>query len=109
MRQSQDAMNGEPLRRKVVIMDPQGLHLRPMTTFVQLAMRYQSTVIICKEAQRVSGKSALELMLLAAVQGTELILEVDGPDAAEAIEALGNLLETTASEEVPEPPLPPKG
>jgi phosphotransferase system HPr (HPr) family protein len=97
-------MNGEPLRRKVVITDPQGLHLRPMSVFVQQALRYQSTVTICKDDLRVNGKSALELMLLAAVQGTELTLEVAGPDAAEAAEVLANLLATPTPEEACEPP-----
>jgi phosphotransferase system HPr (HPr) family protein len=97
-------MNGEPLRRKVVITDPDGLHMRPATAFVQLALRYQSTVAVYKGEQRVNGKSVLEMMLLAAEQGTELVVEVEGPDAAAAIEPLSTLLATPAAELVPEPP-----
>ena len=64
---------GTTLRRTVRITNPQGLHLRPLTAFVQAAMRFQSSVHVCKADQRVNGKSALELMLLAAEQGTELV------------------------------------
>jgi phosphocarrier protein HPr len=95
-------VNGsEPLRRKVRIANPQGFHLRPLTAFVQAALRFQSSVHVSRQDQRVNGKSALELMLLAAEQGTELELEVDGSDAAQALQVLGEIL---AAESMPEPP-----
>jgi len=69
-------MNGEVLQRKVTVNDPLGLHLRPLAAFAQRAKQFQSTVTVAKNEQRVNGKSPLELMLLAAEQGTELTLEV---------------------------------
>jgi phosphotransferase system HPr (HPr) family protein len=85
----QDAMSGEPLRRKITITNLQGLHLRPITSFVELANRYQSSVHVQKEGQeRISGKSALNLLGLGAEQGTELTLETCGPDQEEAMAAL---------------------
>jgi phosphotransferase system HPr (HPr) family protein len=90
--QSQDAMNGEILRRKVIVRDPMGFHMRPLTAFAQRASQYQSTVTVVKDDQRVNGKSPLELMLLAAQQGTELTLEICGTDAQEAIDVLAELL-----------------
>jgi phosphotransferase system HPr (HPr) family protein len=107
--QSQDAMNGEILRRKVMIVDPQGLHMRPLAAFAQRAGQFQSTVTVTKEDQRVNGKSPLELMLLAAQQGTELMLEVSGPDAHLAIDILAELLACPVPDEPQEPPLPKKG
>ena len=64
---------------------------------------------MCKEDKRVNGKSPLDLMLLAAEQGTELILEVAGPDAAAALAALVELLRAPPIEDTPEAPLPQKG
>jgi phosphocarrier protein len=82
-----------PLRRKVTITNPQGLHLRPMRAFVELAGQYHSQVRLQRDQQEfVDGKSMLSLMLLAADQGTELTIEVEGPDAAPALEALAELL-----------------
>jgi phosphocarrier protein HPr len=104
--QSQDAMNGQVLRRKVTVQDPLGFHMRPLTVFAQRAGQYQSTVTVAKEDQRVNGKSPLELMLLAAEQGTELTLEVCGADAQEAIDVLAELLAAPARAEPPEPTLP---
>jgi phosphocarrier protein len=102
-------MNGEPLRRKVTITDPLGFHLRPLAAFAQRAGQFQSSVVVIKEDQRVNGKSPLELMLLAAQPGAELVLEVAGADAETAIEELAQLLASPGIEEPPDPPLPPKG
>src|SRR5438876_6884035 len=99
-------MNGPILRRKVTIMDPLGLHMRPLTVFAQRAAQFQSTVTVAKGGQRVNGKSPLELMLLAAEQGTELELEVCGADAAAAIDILAELLEARPAEPPAEPSSP---
>lgn len=99
-------MNGESLVQKVVISNPQGFHMRPMAAFAQLASRFESSVKVGREGQSVNGKSILDLMLLAAAQGTELTLEVAGPDARNALDALVNLLKTPPTEESPEPSVP---
>jgi phosphocarrier protein HPr len=107
--QQHDAMSGETLQRRITIVNPQGFHMRPQSLFVQLANKFASAVTVSRGDQRVNGKSQWELMLLAAEPGTELLLEVSGPDAAEALEALSEVLAAAEVEEAPEPPLPPKG
>jgi phosphocarrier protein len=97
--QSLDAMSGETLQRKVTVRDPLGFHMRPLTAFAQRAGQFQCSVTVAKDDQRVNGKSPLELMLLAAQQGTELTLEVCGADAAEALESLAELLAAPGGEE----------
>jgi phosphocarrier protein HPr len=102
-------MNGETLRRTVTVVDPLGFHMRPLTVFAQRASQFQSRVIVEKEGQQVNGKSPLELMLLAAQQGTELVLEVSGNDARSAIDVLAVLLAAGPAEEEEDSPLPKKG
>jgi phosphocarrier protein HPr len=102
-------MNGQPLERKVIITNPIGFHLRPIAAFAKLAGTFQSTITVRKDDRRVNGKSPLELMLLAAEQGTELIVEAQGDDAEPAVEALAALLAQPAVEDEPDEPLPPKG
>lgn len=97
-------MNGEPLRKMVVISNPQGFHMRPMAAFAQMASRFQSSVKVSREGQSVNGKSILDLMLLAAAQGTELTLEVAGPDAQAALDALVEVLRKPTEEEGSEAP-----
>jgi phosphocarrier protein len=103
-----DAMNGAPLQHKVTITNPRGFHLRPMGAFAQLAARFQSSVKVSHRGQTVNGKSIFELMLLAAEQGAELTVEVAGPDAAAALDALAALLRQPPppddEDELPEPP-----
>jgi phosphocarrier protein HPr len=96
-------MSGEPMQQKVVITNPQGFHMRPMAAFAQLASRFQSSVKVSREGQSVNGKSILDLMLLAAAQGTELTLEIAGPDAPSALDALVNLLKMPTEEEASDP------
>ena len=87
-------MTAEPLRSTVTIKNEQGLHMRPLTAFVKLVMSFQSTVYVQKDAQpRINGRSMIDLLTLGAEQGTELILEVSGPDQDQALKALVALLE----------------
>jgi phosphocarrier protein HPr len=87
-------MSQDPLRRRVILANPNGLHMRPSAAFVELASRFQSNVTVTREGNTVNGKSLWDLLLLAAEHGTELELEADGPDAPEALEALAKLLST---------------
>ena len=77
--------------RTVVVNNSQGLHLRPAHLIVQLANQFQAKIELLKENHRVDGRSITDLMTLAAVQGTQLTIEADGPDAHAALEALAEL------------------
>jgi phosphotransferase system HPr (HPr) family protein len=94
-------MNGVTLRQKVVIRNPQGFHMRPLTRFVELARKFQSIVFVYKDDERRDGKSPLELMTLGAEQGTELILEATGIDAQAALDALAEVISRPTPEDGP--------
>jgi phosphotransferase system HPr (HPr) family protein len=96
-------MNGTPLQSTVIIRNAQGLHIRPIKAFVELVGKFQSTVFVTKPGgQRVDGRSPLGLMGLLAEQGTELVLEVCGPDQQQALDALVALLNNLSAEDTPE-------
>jgi phosphocarrier protein HPr len=82
----------EPLRCRLRVTAPEGLHLRTVAVLAQTAARFQSTVVFLLGERRADAKSPLDLMLLAASQGAELHLEVFGDDARAAIDALVSLL-----------------
>lgn len=90
----EDVMIGPSLRRNVRITNPQGFHLRPKAAFAQMASKFKSAVTVHWEGLSSNGKSIFELMLVAAPQGSELVLEALGPDAPDALEALSALLLT---------------
>jgi phosphotransferase system HPr (HPr) family protein len=90
--------NGARLERKVRINNPQGLHMRPSAAFATAAMRFQSAVTVSLDGRSVNGKSAIDMMMLVAMPGSEVTLEVEGPDAPDALEALAGLLAAPGSD-----------
>ncbi len=88
-----------PIRRSVIIADPMGLHPRPATAFAQLACGFDASVTVWYGEKPANGKTAWELMMLVAVPGAELIVEVEGPDAEAAIDPLVKCLATTIQDD----------
>lgn len=76
------------IKKTVKVVNKLGLHARPAALLVTTASKFKSQFFISKDSIRVNGKSIMGVMMLAAEMGTELILEVDGPDEAEAIEEI---------------------
>jgi len=91
-------MIGQTLRKKVLITNPQGFHMRPATAFARLALQFPCDVRVVKEDQSVDGKSPISLLTLCALPGTELTIEVSGPGAREALEALVGVINVPAEE-----------
>jgi len=81
------------LEREFTVTSELGLHARPAGMFVQLAGRFSAEITVCGDGEWVSGRSVLSLLSLAASRGTRLKIRACGSDAAEAIDALGGLLE----------------
>jgi len=84
--------------REAVINNQVGLHARPATFFIQKANEFRSSIWIEKDERRVNAKSLLGVLSLGIVKGTSINLIVDGPDEAEAIETLTQLISTDFSE-----------
>ena len=80
------------VKKRIKIINPQGLHARPASVFVKIANRYESEVTVRKGSEAVNGKSIMGLMTLAANQGSVLELEVSGPDADKAMAELEQFL-----------------
>jgi phosphocarrier protein len=74
------------------VTDPEGFHLRTAAVVAQTAARFQSAIVFTHGERRANGKSPLDLLLLAAGLGAELVLEVSGTDADTAMDALVGLL-----------------
>jgi phosphotransferase system HPr (HPr) family protein len=87
------AMSTSPVTRAIVIRNEQGMHARPAEMFARQALQYESSIELVFECQRVDGKSILHLLTLGARKGSQLVIEADGPDAQEAVEALAELVE----------------
>ncbi len=93
-----NTMTSDTLSREVVVANAQGLHARPADLLAREARRWRSRIELVADAQRVDGKSILEVLTLAAEAGTRLVVEATGPDAREALEAIGGLFERKFNE-----------
>ncbi len=85
-------MSDQVASRTVKIVNPQGLHARPANVFVRCASQFRSDIEVVKEAEQVDGKSILQLLTLAASEGTELTINASGEDAEQAVDALSELV-----------------
>jgi phosphocarrier protein HPr len=89
----------EPLRATAKITNKRGLHARASAKVVEAAARFQSEITIVKDGTRVNGRSIMGLMMLAASLGSEIGVEVAGPDADAAMTAMLALIEAKFGEE----------
>jgi len=81
------------LEQSVWIQNRLGLHARASASFATLAGKFHSEIGLAKGGMKVNGKSIMGIMMLAACQGTQLMLSADGDDEHAAIQALRDLIE----------------
>ena len=88
-------MNEMNLSKDLVVSNPQGIHARPASVFVQMATGFASDVSVTNldTSNTADGKSVMSMLMLSAPQGTRIRLDVSGEDAVPAMEALSRLIE----------------
>ena len=89
----------EKVEKEVTIVNRLGMHARPAAMFVRIASRYRSEIWVEKEGEQINGKSIMGLMMLAAGQGSKLIIRCEGPDASRALDELEQLIANKFSED----------
>jgi phosphocarrier protein len=82
-----------PMTRALVISNKRGLHARAAAKFVKLAETFSACVNVRRNGSTVSARSIMGLMMLGAGQGSPIVLEAEGWDAREALDALSALVE----------------
>lgn len=80
------------LETVIVVKNKLGLHARAAVKFVNTANRFSADVKIEKDGSEIDGKSILGILTLAATQGAEIALKVDGVDEEAALKALVALI-----------------
>ncbi len=87
------------ITRIASIRNQRGLHARAAAKFVKLAGSFDAQIRVIKGDTDVSGMSIMGLMMLGAGIGTDIELRASGPQAAEAMAALSELIERRFDEE----------
>lgn len=80
------------IRRPITIINKLGLHARATAKLVATASEFDSRVRISGKGREVDAKNIMQVMMLAASQGTEVELIAEGPDEEQAVEALTDLI-----------------
>ena len=78
---------------EVTIVNRKGLHARASAMFVKCVEKFDAEVTVTKDGQGVPGSLIMGLMMLAAGPGSIILIETEGPDAEEALDALTTLIE----------------
>ncbi|HEX5353630.1 MAG TPA: HPr family phosphocarrier protein [Rhodanobacteraceae bacterium] len=81
------------IEKEIVVSNKLGLHARASAKLVQLVQGFKSTIWLIGGGREVNAKSIMGVMMLAAGIGTPLTLRVDGPDEAEALDAVARLFD----------------
>lgn len=84
--------------KKVTVVNPSGLHLRPAGVLTQTAMKFQCDVVIESGNKRVVAKSVLNVMAAGIKKGEEIVVVCDGEDEKEALEAITQAIESGLGE-----------
>jgi len=95
-----DPSGQKPIMRELAIVNQRGLHARASAKFVQLAGQFEAMVEVEKDGMTVGGTSIMGLMMLAASPGCCIRVSATGPQAAEAMEALAQLVADRFGEEI---------
>lgn len=79
-------------QREVEIINKLGLHARASAKLTQLAAKYQCEITLARNGRKVNAKSIMGVMMLAAGKGSRIMLETDGADETQAIDAISGLI-----------------
>ena len=86
---------------EVEIINQRGLHARAAVKLAKSIEDFEATIHIgYKDCMQVDAREIIELMMLGAAQGSRLVVEASGPDAAAALETICNLIAARFDEEI---------
>jgi phosphocarrier protein len=86
------------LQREVEIVNKLGLHARASAKLTQVAGKFAAEIWLSRNGRRVNAKNIMGVMMLAAAKGSTVLIETDGTDEAEAMQALERLVATRFGE-----------
>lgn len=79
--------------KTMLIQNELGLHARAATKLVQTASKFPCEITVTKDGHEVNGKSIMGVLMLVASKGTTVTIKAKGDKAAEAVAAIGALID----------------
>jgi phosphocarrier protein len=87
------------IERAVDISNRLGLHARAAAKLVHTAGAFKSRTTLVKDGEEVDAKSILGILLMAAAQGTRMLVRCEGEDEEAALRAVTELIANKFDEE----------
>ena len=78
---------------QLLIRNQLGLHARACALFVKTASRFKSEVMVSRDGLEVHGKSIMGVMMLAAEEGSTILVKAMGADEGDALAAIQELVD----------------
>ncbi|MCK9235242.1 MAG: phosphocarrier protein HPr [Acholeplasmataceae bacterium] len=82
------------MEQKFLIIAEYGIHARPATRLVNLAMSFDAEIFLDAMGKSVNLKSIMGLMSLGIYKGEEVVIRAEGHDSEKAIKALSEFMMT---------------
>jgi phosphocarrier protein len=86
------------IQTRILISNKLGLHARASAKLTKLAGGFKSEIHLSRSGRRVNAKSIMGVMMLAAGMGSEVEIQTDGADEAQAMAALRALIDAKFGE-----------
>jgi len=78
--------------REVEIVIKAGLDAPASAKLARVAATYRCEVSLMRHGRKVNAKSLMGVMMLVAGEGSRIVIETDGPDEVEALDAIAMLI-----------------
>lgn len=88
------------IKKQLKIINKLGLHARTSAKLVALTSKFSSKIKLCKGDKCVDGKNIMDVMMLAATEGTKINFVIDGKDEKEAFKEIKALVDSGFGEEI---------
>ncbi len=81
------------IEKEIIVSNRLGLHARASAKLVQELQGFDCAIWLIGQGREVNAKSIMGVMMLAAGNGTELVIRADGTDEAQAVTTAADLFE----------------
>lgn len=87
------------IEKNVTIINKLGLHARAAAKLISITSQFGCDIRVNKAGKVVDAKSIMAVMMLAASQGTDLVVSTDGDDEQSAMDAILTLINNRFDED----------